>query len=103
MKNKIIWKPQVTATIMLIAALNPGTPYDYYVLLRWLMCGIFAYLSFRAFESKNTEWVLILGITAVVYNPFLPWHLGREIWTIVNLLTIGIAITSIFKLKGKNE
>ena len=103
MNKKRIWIPQAIATVMLIAALNPGNPYGYYILLRWLMCGIFAYLSFRAFESKNTEWVWILGITAAVYNPFLPLHLGREVWTIVNLLTIGIAITSIFKLKGKNE
>jgi len=100
-ENGTIWIPQAVASIMLLVALNPENPYGYYVLLRWAVCGIFAYLAFQAFEKEKIEWVWILGITAAVYNPFVKMHLGREIWSLVNLVTIGVTITSIFKLKGK--
>ena len=88
---------------MLIVALNPENPYGYYVLLRWVACGIFAFLAFQAFEKEKIGWVWILGITAAIYNPFIKMHLGRDIWSLVNLVTIGVAITSTFKLKGKKN
>lgn len=100
-KKSTIWIPQAVASIMLLVALNPENPYGYYVLLRWVVCGIFAYLVFHAIEKGKIEWIWILGITAAVYNPFVKIHLGREIWSLVNLLTVGVAIASIFKLKGK--
>jgi len=86
---------------MLLLALNPSNPYGYYTLLRWVICGIFAFLALRAHDEGKKEWVWLLGITAGVYNPLIPLHLGREIWLLANLVTIGVAIASIFKLKGK--
>jgi len=88
---------------MLLVALNPENPYGYYVLLRWVVCGIFAFLAFKALEEEKIEWVWALGITAAVYNPFIKMHLGRELWSIVNVVTVGIAVVSIFKLKGKER
>lgn len=65
-------------------------PYAYYMLLRIGMCGVFAYLAFSAFQSNQGGLVWILGTTAAIYNPFVPLHLGREAWTIINLVTIGL-------------
>ena len=102
MKNKpTIWIPQAIASVMLLVALNPENPYGYYVLLRWVVCGIFAFLAFKALEEEKIEWAWALGITAAVYNPFIKMHLGRELWSVVNVVTVGIAVVSIFKLKGK--
>jgi hypothetical protein len=83
---------------MLLWALNPENPYEYYILLRWVCCGIFVYLAFRGFEQGHQGWVWVLGITAVVYNPILRVHLTREIWSVVNVVTIGIASASVFAL-----
>ena len=97
-----IWIPQSIVSIMLLWALNPENPYGYYVLLRWVCCVVFAYLALQAYEIKKQNWVWILGVTAGIYNPILPIHMTREIWTVVNILTISIAITSIFILKIKD-
>ena len=98
-----IWIPQVIASIMLLWALNPDNPYGYYILLRWVCCGIFAFLAIRAIENKEKPgWVWILGIMAVVYNPIIRIHLTREIWSIINVITIGIAVASIFSIKVKD-
>ncbi len=101
---KRIWIPQVIASIMLLWALNPDNPYGYYILLRWVCCGIFAFLAVRTAENKEKQgWVWILGITAMVYNPIIRIHLNREIWSIINVITIGIAVASIFSLPLHND
>lgn len=88
---------------MLVWALNPANPYGYYVLLRWVCCGVFAYLAFHAFNQKRQAWVWILGITAGIYNPIVPVHLTREIWSVVNVITIAVAAASIFASTLKND
>ena len=32
----------------------------------------------------------VLGAFAITYNPLVPLHLGREIWIVVNLITVGL-------------
>lgn len=100
---KTIWITQAVISVMLLWALNPDNPYSYYVLLRWACCGIFAYLTFCAAMQEKKGWLWILGITAIVYNPIIPIHLTRDIWQIINIVTIGIAVTSIFVLKFKGD
>jgi hypothetical protein len=108
---KRIWIPQVIVSIMLLWALNPGNPYGYYILLRWVCCGVFAFLTLQALAHEIYGWTWVLGITALVYNPFFRVHLTREIWSVVNVVTIVIAVVSIFRLprqddsksKGKEE
>lgn len=99
---KRIWIPQTVASIMLLWALEPGQPYGYYILLRWVCCGVFAYLAVQAYKQGLEDWVWVLGITAAVYNPIFRIHLTREIWSVVNIVTIGIALASINKLKSKD-
>lgn len=88
---------------MLLWALNPSNPYGYYILLRWVSCGIFAYIASRALEHKKQGWVWVLGMTALVYNPIFRVHLNRELWSIINIVTIGIAVASIWAFKVKNN
>ena len=87
---------------MLLWALNPDNPYGYYILLRWVCCGVFAYLALQAHSNQQQSWVWVLGITAALYNPILRVHLTREIWSVFNVITIGIAIASIFSIKVKD-
>jgi len=100
MKN--IWVPQSITTLMLIIALNPSNPYGYYILLRWVCCGCFAYLMAKALDQGKINWAWILGITAFIYNPIIHIHLNRGIWSVINLFTIAVAIASIFSIKKEN-
>jgi len=98
---KKIWVPQVIVSLMLLWALNPDNPYGYYTLLRWVTCGVFAYLAFQSFTLGLQGWTWILGFTSALYNPILPVHLTRGIWTVINVLTIGVAVSSVFTVKTK--
>ena len=100
---KRIWIPQVIVSPMLLWALNPENPYGYYILLRWVCCAAFAYLAIQALAQEKGGWVWILGVTAVVYNPIIRIHLTRDIWSVINVATIAIAIASIFVLRVKTE
>ena len=88
---------------MLLWALNPENPYGYYILLRWVCCGIFAYLAFKGREQGHEGWVWILGTTAALYNPIFRVHLTREIWSVINVVTIVIAVASVFFLRVSDE
>ena len=79
----------VVGIAALAIALLP-LPYGYYMLLRVVMCGLFSYLAYVSWQSGEQEFTWVLGITAAIYNPFIPLHLGREIWVLVNIATIGL-------------
>lgn len=100
---KSIWIPQIVVIPMLLWAMKSGNPYGYYMLLRFVCCGVFAYLAYEAFERDKQVWTWILGITAALYNPIIRVHLSRDIWAIVNIVTVCIAIASIFIFKANNK
>lgn len=87
---------------MLLWALYPDNPYAYYALLRVVCCGVFAYLAVQAYKQQNIDWVWILGRIAVLYNPVATVHLTRGIWSLINIVTIIVALLSIKTVK-KNE
>jgi hypothetical protein len=94
-KMKGIWLPQIIVILMLLWAYNQDNPYGYYILLRWVCCVVFIYLSIKALNVEKGKWVWLFAITAFLYNPIINIHLKRENWTIVNSITILIAMASI--------
>lgn len=100
---KRTWIPQLIAILMLLWALNPENPYGYYRLLRVVCCAVFVYLCIKAVNFGQNNWAWVLGVTAVVYNPLIPLHLTRGIWSVLNILTILIAGGSIIFLGHQKD
>ena len=82
---------------LLIALLE--MPYGYYQLLRVGICISSGILAYRAFEKQKSELGFAFVASALIYNPIAPLALGREIWTVVNIATIGILIWSYVSLR----
>lgn len=93
------WLPQTVSIFFLVLALNPHNPYGYYVFLRWLCFAAFTYLAYGAFELGKTSWCAIFVITAITYNPLIRVHLPREMWLLLNLAAIAVAVASIFSMR----
>ena len=77
-----------------------GHGYDYYVLLRWAVCGIATFAAFRAFRFKRKGWGWALAIVALFFNPIFPVHLNRETWAFIDLgaallLLVSIAVVDL--------
>lgn len=85
---------------MLLAALW-RQPYGYYVLLRWVVCGVAAYSAFKSLELEKSGWVWVFGFIAILFNPIIPIHLTREVWAPVDIAGALIFIISIFTLREK--
>lgn len=79
-------------------------PYGYYTLLRVVLCFSFCYfiyLNYRYYQ--NNFFYPIFSLLAIIYNPFFPLHLGREIWVYVNIVTIVAVILSFIFLRSKTK
>jgi len=99
--KKTVWVPQTIIIALLLWALYPHNPYGYYILLRWICCGVFVYLAFEAYKRRRDVWVWVYGLIAVTYNPILRISFKRDMWSIVNIITVAIAVISIFVLKQR--
>ena len=82
------WLCQMVLLLMLLFAFRESNPYVYYQLLRVFVAGFFGYWAYLAhIQSRRFSRNIFIGV-AVIYNPIISWHLGRDIWEIVNTLTI---------------
>lgn len=82
------WVWIVPGVALLIAVLE--MPYGYYELLRVLIAGFATYFAWKEYEGNAktvNSFVWIFGVIAVLFNPFLPINLAKEIWIIINVAT----------------
>ena len=85
--------------VMLIIAIFPW-PYGYYQLLRVIVFGCAAFLSWDAYADNGKmadQFTLAFGAIALLMNPFLPVELPRLLWAISNLICAAVFITSFVK------
>ena len=78
--------------VMLGIALLPIRYYGYYVLLKIVICGGCAFLAAIAYGDGRKYLVWFGGGLAVLYNPIIRFPLGRELWMVINILTIIVLI-----------
>jgi hypothetical protein len=85
---------RLAAVAMLLAAFGKW-PYDYYTLLRLLVCGVSIHEAYRAFQPSARQdargWAF--GAFAALFNPFVPVHLARSTWNVIDL-GVGIALAA---------
>ena len=95
--SPLVWFGPVS---ILVLATLPW-PYGYYIFLRIFIASTCALIVFYQWKHDDaiSSWVFIFAGVGILYNPFLPIHLTREIWTILNIITAGLFIGHYFMLK----
>lgn len=91
----LLWAHAAVAA-MLLWALNPANPYGYYILLRFVCSVFFGYLALKAVGRKEEGWTWACAVAALFYNPFVPLHLDRQIWSAVNVATLALLAVSAY-------
>ena len=81
-------KPYILIGVLLGLALIPSMPYGYYGVMRWVVCAAFVFLAVKAHEAKLENWMWVWVVAAGVYNPIFKVAASREVWTVVNLITL---------------
>lgn len=78
-----------TAVIYICAAMlfigAASLPYGYYMLLRLVAFGVFAFAAYVAYEKKKTALPWVYGFMALVFNPIVKIHFPKEMWAIVDI------------------
>lgn len=85
--------------IMLLLAIPSIWPYSYYQLLRWVVTMVACYNVYLAHESKQNNWMIIMGIIAVLFNPIAPIHLDKSTWGFLDLIASGVMFYSVNKIR----
>lgn len=85
----------ITASFLFYALADHD--YSYFQFLRVIVCGAGAYIAFQMFVQQNSNWKWIFIIIAILFNPFLPIHLSRGIWQVIDLLTGSVFLFVLFK------
>lgn len=75
----------IVAAIALAAAILPW-PYGYYQTLRLGVCAAGLYCGIVARSAGDHTVSYGLFFTALIFNPFLPVYLTRELWLPLDLL-----------------
>lgn len=94
----------MTATVIYISAamLLVGAaplPYRYYMLLRLVACGVFAFAAFIAFDRKSKALPWVYGFMALVFNPLIKIHFPKEIWAVVDVASGVLLLATAKKVK----
>lgn len=89
----------VVAAAILFLALFDGWQYGFFTILRFVVFAATAYVAWMAYEGQKDKWVWIFGFIAVLFNPFFPVHLDREIWVVIDLVTAISLLATIFIFK----
>ena len=76
--------------------------HDYYQVLRWVVFGIGAYGAFICFMKKDIGWAWILGVAALIFNPFKEFHFTKQAWAIINTVA-GIMFCIYFGAQGEGK
>jgi len=101
MEKNISIKPAIIASIVLLLLAILPWPYGYYTLLRLVVCFTAAFLGWFSYKKQRIRWVWIMSFIALVFNPFVPLHFGRELWLMVDI--IAAILFGVFLLKNKRE
>jgi len=80
-------KPAVIASIVLLVLAIFPWPYGYYTLLRLIVCLTAALLAWVSHKRQMVQWVWIMVFSAVVFNPVIVVHFGKELWAVIDLIT----------------
>ncbi|MCK9425540.1 MAG: hypothetical protein M0Q21_05855 [Ignavibacteriaceae bacterium] len=92
----------VTSTLLFFALFK--LPIGYYKFLRWIVfsAAIYtAYISFIKNKQMNFgSW--IFAMIAILFNPIIPFYMGKNAWAIADLLVGIIFCGSIYLIREGN-
>lgn len=90
----------IASGLLFIGALP--LPYGYYMLLRFIACGVFAWAAFITYEKKEEILPWVFGVLAIVFNPIIKVHFPKEAWAIIDFCS-GVFLLLMSKKLVTNE
>lgn len=74
------------AIVGLLIAVFPIWPYFFYQFLKIAVFGASAFSVYLYHKEKNTKWMIIMIVIAIIFNPFNPLYFGHFLWSVLDLI-----------------
>lgn len=74
------------AAIVLLVAIVPIWPYFFYQFLKLAVFGASSFSVYLYHKEKNTKWMMIMIVIAIVFNPINALYFGHFLWSVVDLI-----------------
>lgn len=91
------------SSAFLFLALFDGWQYGFFTILRFVVFFSTAYVAYLAYQEQKEGWVWLIGAVAILFNPFIPVYLTREVWVVIDFILAIFLSLSIFVLKIKKH
>lgn len=93
---------RVVASVFLFWAVSRH-PYGFYTLLRWIVCASAAHTAYVSTTMKRIPWAWVLGVIALMFNPFIPPLIERATWVYIDVATGIILLASICFVRESSQ
>ncbi len=82
---KQLHKIGIALAIALLICLFP-MPYGYYILIRFITMVFFVCLAVVFNKEGKTDYAIMSGAVALLFQPFFKIALGRGMWNIIDVI-----------------
>jgi hypothetical protein len=88
------------ACVMLLGACLSRLPFPYYARLPWICFAAFTYTA--VWRMKDRAAIICLSF-ACLFNPFFPFHLSRNLWSGIDVLSLLLLLALTFSFLANPE
>mgnify|MGYP006874788774 FL=1 len=78
-------KIQIVGAIILLLCILP-MPYGFYMIVRVATTIVAGYLAYNYYNQKKQQLAITFLVIALLFQPFIKFTLGREIWLVVDII-----------------
>ena len=88
---------KVIAIVFLLLALFTF-PIDFYKIVRIVVMAAAIYSAYFEYKQNNSisPMLWVFGIIAIIFNPIVPFYIGKTLWKITDLIAILIFGGSVY-------
>jgi len=83
----------------LFLALLDGWAYDFFTIMRWIVCATCFFIAWMCAEEDKDGWAWAFGLLGILFNPIFIIHLSRSAWTPIDFIVGIFLVASIFFIK----
>jgi hypothetical protein len=99
----LLYVAWLIAAVMLVFAAAEKQPDNFYSLLRWVCCAVFAYSAVTSFQMKRMLWLWIFAVLAILFNPIFLSLRDRSLWIAADWLSIGAMVIAAFVFRNASK
>ena len=89
---------QIAGATLLLLCLLP-MPYGFYTIVRLAMTIISGYLAYDYYTHNKKELAITFSIIAVLFQPFIKFALGREVWSVFDVIVAILLLILVIRKK----